>query len=182
MAALAQALVVFRIDKQFPISPVRLDVVHHGGPGPDAAAGAFLAPRLPQELGRAQIAVQMSRLYHPWYSAEDRRSARLGLCLSQYPSRVSAGHPGYRQGRSGFIAMGYHLQAYKKPEPNTTHSWVSCRAPAFNALASCNIHDDLCFAIPAVNRESGCLGFFIYPQQPFIPVTGRAGYPSVPYD
>ena len=55
MAALAQALVVGRVDEQRPAPPVRLDVVHYRGPDTVTTLGALAAERLPQELRRAQV-------------------------------------------------------------------------------------------------------------------------------
>lgn len=69
--------------------------------------------------------VQTGRLYQLWYSADVRRAVLLGLCLGQYPSRVSNRQPGCRHGLRGFKATGYHLRAKQKaPKPTTTQVWV----------------------------------------------------------
>lgn len=60
----------------------------------------------------------MGRLYQLCHWADWRRAACFGLCFGQYPSLVSAPHPGCRQGLSGFMATGYHLRAKQKaPKP-----------------------------------------------------------------
>ena len=55
MMILAQALVVCRIDEQLPVTPMGLNVIHHGGPGTDTTLGALPAPGLPQELSGPQL-------------------------------------------------------------------------------------------------------------------------------
>ena len=88
-----------------------------GSPGGYCAAQARQNGSRRSCAGR-RSSVQMGKLYQPWYSADTRRGALWGLCLGQYPSRVRAPHPGCRHGRSGFKAMGYHLQAKQKaPKP-----------------------------------------------------------------
>ena len=55
VAALTQALEVCRIDEQQPVTPMGLDVIHHGGPGADTMLGALPAPGLPQELSGPKL-------------------------------------------------------------------------------------------------------------------------------
>lgn len=55
MTALAQTLVIARVNKQQPVSAVGLDMVYHRGPGADASPGTLPAERFPQKLRRAQV-------------------------------------------------------------------------------------------------------------------------------
>ena len=63
--------------------------------------------------------------YIQCHSALSRRCACLGLWAGQYPSRVNIWQPGCLHGRSGFKAMGYHLQANKKRPSHDTHHGLS---------------------------------------------------------
>lgn len=54
-------------------------------------------------------------------------------------------------------------------------------APAFNALASLDMQDQLRFAVPAKHRESISDGFGIDAQQPLVSAAHWAGDPSVHY-
>ena len=80
------------------------------------------------------------------------------------------------------LATGYHLRAKQNAEVRPHPMLGSCRAPAFYALASGNIHDNLTFAVPAVNRERCCLGIRTDTQQVLVSQTDRASYPSVLHD
>ena len=55
----------------------------------------------------------------------------------------------------------------------------SLRAPAFYALASLDMQDDLRFAVPAENRQAIRLGLRGDPQQSLVSPTHWAGDPSV---
>lgn len=66
--------------------------------------------------------VHTARLYHPCQAADSLRAACLGLCPRHQPSWVSDEQPGWRHGRNGFCATGYHLRAKQKPAPTTTLS------------------------------------------------------------
>ena len=59
------------------------------------------------------LSFQIGSRYQSWYSALLPRWY-FGLCLGHQPSRVSSAHPGCLQGRSGLLAMGYHLQGTKQ--------------------------------------------------------------------
>lgn len=58
-------------------------------------------------------------------------------------------------------------------------SRASLRAPAFYALASVDMQDDLRFAVPAKNRQAIRLGLRGDPQQSLVSPTHWAGDPSV---
>lgn len=126
-----------------------------------------------------RLSVQTGRLYHLCQAALSRRGAGLDLWDGHQPSLVSAGHPGCRQGRSGLLAMGYHLQdKQKRRSPRTTSTGCSW-APAFNAPASRNIQDDLRFAVPAEYRQALCLCAVCDPKQTMVPPAVWARDPSV---
>ena len=113
VAGLAQALQIVPVDKAGPVTPVGLDVIHHRGPGPYAPSGALPAPWFPHELIGPQIVCPDGQVV-PAVPLSGHPAFRLGLCLGHQPSRVSFWHPGCRQGRSGFMATGYHLRAKQK--------------------------------------------------------------------
>lgn len=77
--------------------------------------------------------VQMGRLYQACHWADTLLPAFSGLCFAQYPSRVSAGHPGCRHGLNGFKATGYHLRA-KQKAPKPRHPFGSSQAQALVSL------------------------------------------------
>lgn len=54
------------------------------------------------------------RLYQLCQDALSAPRSRFGRCAGHQPSRVSSVHPGCLHGRSGLMAMGYHLQAKQK--------------------------------------------------------------------
>ena len=59
--------------------------------------------------------VQIFSEYHRRHAAASGDlGASLGLCWGHQPSRDRVPHPGWRQGRSGFCAMGCHLRAKQK--------------------------------------------------------------------
>jgi hypothetical protein len=68
----------------------------------------------------------------------------------------------------------------KSAGANNTRSLAMSLAPALYALAF-DIQDDLRFAVPAVNRQMLCLGFWRYSEQSFVPFADRTRYPSICY-
>ena len=81
-----------------------------------------------------------------------------------------------------FVCQGYHLlQKTKTPKPNDAIPFGCSWAPAFNALASVNIQDDLCFAILAPDRQASGLRLLVNAKQPVIAPALRACDPSVYY-
>ena len=73
-------------------------------------------------------------------------------------------------------------QNKKAPEPQSIPIWVRSWALALDALASLDVQEDLPPARPAVYRQSVGLRLRSDPQEPVVPPTLRAGYPSVLYD
>ena len=154
MATVAQALQVASIGEQRPISTVIHDVVHIRGSGTHTTLSAFAAPRLAHKLRWPQILVPDIRTIHP--------APR--LCSIAAPiatGLVLVAVSGHRQRMTSwmsaqthrFVCQGYHLlQKTKTPKPNDAIPFGCSWAPAFNALASVNIQDDLCFAVLAPNR------------------------------
>ena len=70
--------------------------------------------------------VHTGREYQPCQAADSLRAACLGLWTGHQPSRVSSRQPGWRQGRSGLLAMGYHLHGQRKSQSQQlTHTCVS---------------------------------------------------------
>ena len=80
--------------------------------------------------------VQIFSEYHRRHAAASGDlGASLGLCWGHQPSRVRVPHPGWRQGRSGFCAMGCHLHTKQKaPEPRLLPVSGSSLAQALVAL------------------------------------------------
>ena len=101
-------------------------------------------------VGR-RSSVQTDRLYQPCHSADAFLAAGLGLCLSQYPSRVRAEHPGCLHGRRGFMATGYHLRAKQKARTRPHPTLGSCRALALKALASVDVYRHGALAVATVD-------------------------------
>lgn len=62
------------------------------------------------------------------------------------------------------------------------HTLVQSLAPAFNALAFCDIQNQFGLTVPAVNRQVSSLRLRLYAEQAVIPPTHRADDPSIPYD
>ena len=65
VAGVAQAFQVAPVGELVPVSLVVHDVVHVGGPGPDAPLGTFQAEWLSQELRGPKVIGPFRRLVHP---------------------------------------------------------------------------------------------------------------------
>ena len=90
------------------------------------------------------------------------------------------GYPAAAQLRS-FGSRAITSGQTKTPEPTTALLGLLSWAPAFNALASLDMQDDLLFAVPAENRQAIRLGLRGDPQQSPVSAAYRAGDPSVHY-
>lgn len=110
-----------------------------------------------------------------------RRSPQ-GLCLSQYPTAVSVWHPGWRHSRIGLFDRAITSSRNKKRRcPMIVSPLGRSWAPAFYALASCNIQDDFRLAVPAPYRQAVGLRFRIDAEQFAIASAVRTDNPSVYY-
>ena len=74
------------------------------------------------------------------------------------------GYPAAAQFRS-FGSRAITSGQTKTPEPTTALLGLLSWAPAFNALASLDMQDDLLFAVPAENRQAIRLGLRGDPQR-----------------
>ncbi len=183
VAAIAQALEIHAINEQPPISTVIHDMIHICCPSPDPTLRTRTTPWLMQKLRWSQILSQISVPYIQRHDLDvSLRRSPQGLCLSQYPAAVSVWHPGWRHSRIGLFDRAITSSRNKKRRcPMTVSPLGRSWAPAFYALASCNIQDDFRLAVPAPYRQAVGLRFRIDAEQFAIASAVRTDNPSVHY-
>lgn len=179
VAAMAEALQIVFVCKQFPSALVVYDVVHVGGAAATPKLSAFPAPRFPAQLLNSQILCPYVCAVHPAVSFRLITSP----ILLAWCRLVRWAIPIRHQGIASRIPAGAErlvCHGLSPPRPNknaganNTHDLLALSlAPAFYALA-CDIQDNLSFAVPAVNRQcrGGCVGPDM--KQPFVLPAYRA--------
>lgn len=165
MARVAERLQVTAIREERPVPTVGHDVVHVRGPHSSALLGTGPAIGLTQELVWAEIVRPLRR------SIQTVPCGAVGAALifGLVGSTVAVRH---QDAASWMPAWSQRLPAHglsppgkqKTPETMATPHWVTSWAPAFNALASLYVQDDLLLAVPAVDREVIRLCLRIDPQ------------------
>ncbi len=145
VTGLTQRLVVGRVDEQGPVPTERRDVIRYRGLNPLAMPGALPAERLSHELVRSEL-FGPDRQVVPTVPLGGHTAAPLsGACArGSIPSSRAAGHI-RGTGKAGAVCLAWAItstRANKNAEVRPRPTMGSCRAPAFYALASGNIHDD----------------------------------------